>query len=362
MKYILQIFTGGWNEPNYTAEKILERLKMLIPRMDVEKVILGWYPDESLYRPIGEYLRENGIDMVLWLPVFSELQDRVPMKAAVDIWGRALTKTVEQQGENFAFSCPTEPCNLQAAVDVYEMFFSRAGFSGVFLDRVRTQSFVGGVEGVLSCGCDSCRRAYLRHGVDLEKIARAYDLEGDRFFDADSESLQRFLNAKQQILTESVSEICRAFKARDLKVGLDVFAPLMSPFVGQSLSLLAEEADFIKPMLYRRTFAPAGIGYEYGLIKQCAPNAVGYPDIVTDTAFLKKELDALRSLPCAVYPGIEINRREDIAPTDPEYVRESLRTLFDSGIEGAVLSWDVMLAPDAHFPFSDRETDDVRAL
>ena len=75
MRYILQIFTGGWDTLNYTTEEILNRLKSLIPRMDVEKVILGWYPDAALYRPIGEYLRENNIDMLLWLPVFAELSE-----------------------------------------------------------------------------------------------------------------------------------------------------------------------------------------------------------------------------------------------------------------------------------------------
>ena len=66
---------------------------------------------------------------------------------------------------------------------------------------------------------------------------------------------------------------------------------------------------------------------------------------------MKGELDRLRDLPCAVYPGIEINRRDDIAPTDPEYVMESFSVLSESGVEGATLSWDVMLAPDEHFPF-----------
>lgn len=352
MRYILQIFTGGWEQPNYTAEAILDRLKFLIPRMPVEKVILGWYPDAALYRPIGEYLRGQGIDMLLWLPVFAELGDRVPMKPAVDLWGRPLTQDIEQEGENFAFSCPTDPHNLQAAVTLYETTFAEAGFSGVFLDRVRTQSFVGGVPGVLSCGCDTCRRAYLAHGVSLDGIAQAYDRDGDRFFDADSEDLRRFLSAKQQIIAESISTLCRAFKARGLKVGLDVFAPLMSPFVGQSLPLLAKDADFLKPMLYRRTYAPAGIGYEYDLLKRCAPNAAGYPDITPDTACLRRELNALCDLPCAVYPGIEINRRDDIAPTDPAYVAESLSVLSENGVAGAVLSWDVMLAPDSHFPFS----------
>ena len=319
--------------------------------MKVDKVILGWHPDRSLYRPIGEYLKEQGIDMLLWLPVFAELGDRVPMKEAVDLWGRSLTQEIEQEGETFAFSCPTDPHNLRSVVDVYDTEFTDAGFSGVFLDRVRTHSFVGGVPGVLSCGCENCRKVYSEHGVSLTEIAEAYEKNGDRFFDTDNVLLKKFLDAKQQILAESISGLCRIFKARGLQVGLDVFAPLMSPFVGQSLPLLAKDADFLKPMLYRRTYAPAGIGYEYSLLKSCAPEANGYPEIITDVDFLKGEIDQLRDLPCAVYPGIEINRRDDIAPTDPEYVMESFSVLSESGVEGATLSWDVMLAPDEHFPF-----------
>jgi len=352
MRYILQIFTGGWDRPNYTSKAILERLESLIPRMKVDKVILGWYPDPALYRPIGQYLREKGIDMLLWLPVFAELGDRMPMKEAVDVWGRPLTQSVEQQGENFAFSCPTDPANLRAVTDAYDTLFAAAGFSGVFLDRVRTQSFVGGIEGVLSCGCASCRKAYLEHGVSLDAVAHAYDRDGDHFFDADNELLKCFLGAKQQIIAKSIASLCRTFQARGMQVGLDVFSPLMSPYVGQSLPLLAKEADFLKPMLYRRTYAPAGIGYEYDLLKRCAPQAAGYPEISTDTAFLQSELKCLQGLPCAVYPGIEINRRDDIAPTDPAYVQESLEVLAENGVAGVVLSWDVMLAPEAHFPFS----------
>lgn len=352
MRCIVQVFSGSWEEPSYTNEEILRRLAMLTARMTVDKVILGWYPDAAFYRPIGEYLRRKGIDMVLWLPVFAELQDRIPMKESLDAWGHPLAKAIERQGESFVFCCPTDEGNLQAVTQVFDRDFADAGFTGVFLDRVRTPSFVGGVEGVLSCGCDRCREAYRRHGVELADVTAAFEREGDRFFDADSESLRRFLQAKQAILTESIASLCRAFKARGLTVGLDVFAPSLSAFVGQSLPSLAEAADFLKPMLYRRTYAPAGIGYEYDLLRRCAPTAKGYPAVVTDDEHLRRELNALEGLPCAVYPGIEVNRLEGIAPTDAAYVRESLRVLEESGVDGVTLSWNVMAAPDAHLPFA----------
>jgi hypothetical protein len=48
------------------------------------------------------------------------------------------------------------------------------------------------------------------------------------------------------------------------------------------------------------------------------------------------------------YPGIEINFREVVAPTSPEYVTESLKAVMEHGFDGAVLSWNIMEAPDSH--------------
>ena len=56
----------------------------------------------------------------------------------------------------------------------------------------------------------------------------------------------------------------------------------------------------------------------------------------------------MESCSCGKYPGIEINYREGIAPTSPEYVRESLEAVMRHGFDGAVLSWNIMEAPDAH--------------
>ena len=67
-----------------------------------------------------------------------------------------------------------------------------------------------------------------------------------------------------------------------------------------------------------------------------------------DVAFLDSQLKAMEPYPCAKYPGIEINYREGIVPTSPAYVTESLDAVLRHGFEGAVLSWNVMEAPEAH--------------
>lgn len=78
---------------------------------------------------------------------------------------------------------------------------------------------------------------------------------------------QRFIEVKEQIIADSVCEIAEYFRCRGLIVGLDLFAPVVSRLVGQNYALITRNADFIKPMLYRRTEAPAGVGYELSLLK-----------------------------------------------------------------------------------------------
>jgi hypothetical protein len=159
---------------------------------------------------------------------------------------------------------------------------------------------------------------------------------------------QRFFEAKEEIIAAAVSELCGYFKDKGLIVGLDLFAPLVSRFVGQNYALITKDADFIKPMLYRRTEAPAGIGYEYALFEKHAPAARRPAAPAMDRAFLNTQLEAVAQVSCERYPGIEVNYLEGIAQTDPDYVRESFDTVREFGFEGAVLCWNVMEAPDEH--------------
>ena len=101
-------------------------------------------------------------------------------------------------------------------------------------------------------------------------------------------------------------------------------------------------------MLYRKTFAPAGMGFEYDLLKSAVPGATGYPAFDMDVAFLESQLEAMEPYSCGKFPGIEINYREGIVPTSPEYVKESLDAVMRHSLDGAVLSWNIMEAPQEH--------------
>ena len=359
MRYILQVCTGAWGEPNYTAEDIIERVGVISSRIPVDRVIIGWSTDAALYREVGSFLHARDIQMMLWLPCFSEISGIAQPDETVDVFGKQIVVPLAQPGEDFVFCCPSSSRNIQIVESLYEEHFAGCRFDGVFLDKVRGQSFVAGVPGVLSCGCERCQKAFLERGVDLADVRGLYEEKGDAFFDMRSYPMsgefelvepvaQRFFEAKEEIVAAAVSELCGYFKDKGLIVGLDLFAPLVSRFVGQNYALITKDADFIKPMLYRRTEAPAGIGYEYALFEKHAPAARRPAAPAMDRAFLNTQLEAVAQVSCERYPGIEVNYLEDIARTNPGYVHESLAAVSEFGFKGAALCWNVMEAPDEH--------------
>ena len=357
--YIVQVSMGGWNQPDYTARQIIERLDTVTTAIKVKDVIMGWSIRKDIYQEVGDYLHGKGIGMYLWLPVFAETEEVCANTPSVDIWGQEPANFDLTAGEGFRFNCPSNPENAARVVAIYDRFFAECGFDGVFLDRIRTQSFVGGVSGVLSCGCPQCEARFLAQGVSLKDVRDAWEADGDAFlsvtgytpkdgFRFEHPLADAFFQAKGKVVSGAVAAIADSLRSRGLSVGMDLYAPFMAPFVGQDYSILAAHADFIKPMLYRQTFAPAGMGFEYDLLRQAVPGAAGYPAFTMDVAFLESQLEAMRAYPCAKFPGIEINYREGVASTTPTYVKESLKAVGRFGFDGAVLSWNIMEAPLEH--------------
>lgn len=357
--YIIQVSLGSWDSPDYSADQIISRIDTVSSLIPVEKVIIGWSLDKEIYRKVGTYLHSNDIKMLLWLPVFAETEDMCENSAAVDIWGDVPANYDLAAGEGFRFNCPSDLQNSANVIAIYEDHFSDCGFDGVFLDRIRTQSFVSGVGGVLNCGCELCAAKFKAEGVELEAVREEWTRLGDKFLSVDGYTpaegfifknplADDFFKAKGHIVSDAVASICDYFRERGLEVGLDLYAPFMAPFVGQDYEILTSHADFIKPMLYRQTFAPAGMGFEYDLLKKATPDAEGYPEFDMDLDFLHSQLEAMEQYSCAKYPGIEINYREVVVPTSPEYVTESLDAVTSHGFEGAVLSWNIMEAPLAN--------------
>ena len=358
-EYIVQVSLGGWHSPDYMAEQIIGRIDTVSSMIPVTKVIIGWSLDKNIYKEVGTYLHSKNIKMLLWLPVFAETEEMCENSAALDLWGKVPSNYDLAAGEGFRFNCPSDPQNIANVVAIYDNNFSDCGFDGVFIDRIRTQSFVSGIQGVLNCGCPLCAAKFKEEGVDLETVKAEWETEGDKFLSVNGYTAAEgftfvnpvaasYFKAKGHIVSNAVAEVADALRSRGLEIGMDLYAPFMAPFVGQDYEILAAHADFIKPMLYRETFAPAGMGFEYDMLKNAAPGATGYPEFEMDLDFLHLQLEAMEPYDCGKFPGIEINYREDIVPTSPEYVTESLEAVKSHGFDGTVLSWNIMEAPLAH--------------
>ena len=357
--YVVQVSLGGWHHADYTADQIIDRIDAVAAKIPVEKVIIGWTVDKDIYARVGEHLHAKGISMFLWLPVFAETEEMCENTLAVDLDGEVPANYDLAAGEGFRFNCPSHPENAANVVAIYDKNFKDCGFDGVFLDRIRTQSFVSGVSGVLTCACPECAEKFAAEGVDLDAVRAAWAEKGDAFFSVtgydpvggftfSNPLAAAYFKAKGHVVSGAVAAIADSLRERGLQVGMDLYAPFMAQFVGQDYAILSQHADFIKPMLYRQTFAPAGMGFEYDLLRKAVPGATGYPDFAMDTDFLHSQLEAMEPYACGKYPGIEINYREKVAPTSPEYVVESLDAVMAHGFDGAVLSWNIMEAPDSH--------------
>ena len=73
--YIIQVSLGGWHSPDYSASQIIARVDSVAQMIPVEKVIIGWSLDREIYREVGAYLKGQGMEMLLWLPVFAETEE-----------------------------------------------------------------------------------------------------------------------------------------------------------------------------------------------------------------------------------------------------------------------------------------------
>ena len=367
---ILQIFSGGFSGNAVHYDEVEKKLLSVLPILPVRKVIMGWAPDKAIYARTAEFLAKKNIDFFLWFPVFSETGAFRQLDPLVDLYGAPLENVRSQTAEDFSFCCPNNPQNIERILDIFESEFTSICFSGVFLDKIRYPSFAQGQQSVFSCFCPHCLKEYKTkkfEALHLKNVLSrpassplgitSYPGNGEYAFSENDVS--RFFSLKAGFIFQSMRQICAFFRERGLKIGFDVFAPYLSPFVGQNLPVLSSLCDFIKPMMYRITHAPAGLPFEMeALLRQTgsvdSAKRQFFYDVLGfdpgkkdfDLDFAVKELSALSSSSaCPVYAGVEINRKKDLAEVYPDYIEETILAYARTGIQGFVLSWDLLSMP-----------------
>jgi len=373
---ILQIFSGSFLDKAVSYEEVEQKLIFALSRMPVRKVIMGWALDKTLYEKTAVFLAKQNIDFYLWFPVFSETGALKDLNPLIDFMGQRIEY---RNGEDFSFCCPGDTQNIEKILDIFDYEFSSVSFNGVFLDRIRYPSFANehGFSSVFSCFCPHCLAIYEKENFDIDQLKNSLSLQarrpsvfteycGSGKYVFENSVLADFFCLKAGIIFDSLRRICRHFREKGYGIGFDVFAPFLSPFIGQDLEQLSGLCDFIKPMMYRVTNAPAGLPFEAGALlretghvsglernnffKLTGGAAMTFADIEKtpfNLAFAVKELkDMSASSACPVYAGVEVNRIKDIAETYPPYLEETIKTYAQTGIKGFTLSWNMLDAPE----------------
>lgn len=274
---IFQINTGSFTNRHYSEQELLENIKRLFGFVKARSVIIGWFPDSSMYKSAVDLIHENGAQAYLWLPVFADL---LP---SLGLHGTSTVTQTASSDEQFEFVSPD--VGTEHVIKEYNEVAKDVAFDGVFLDRIR-------------------------YGIPSENLERS------------------------QNITKSAKELTEYFHSKGMQVGLDLFAPHLAAYMGQDSVALGKIANFIKPMMYWATNAPAGIPYEEQVFEKELKRKIKYNDVLLED--LAKE--------CKVYPGIEVNNIPKICSATPDYVREKTEYFKKCGCKGAVLSWN---SPDA---------------
>ena len=367
---VLQIFSGGFLGETVLYETVEQKLNSVLPRLPVKKVIMGWSPGTTLYEKTAAFLAKKEIEFYLWLPVFSETGMIRAQSPLADFRGSVPERAVGHKNEDFSFCCPNDPQNLRNVIDIFEREFAGTPFTGVFLDKIRYPSFAQGQKSVFTCFCPHCQAKYRNENFDSDRLKDALSApapsplgitayRGNGAYSFEDNSISKFFALKAAFIFEGLKELCQYFRGKNLKIGFDVFAPFLSVFTGQDLPLLSGLCDFMKPMMYRITNAPAGLPFELEALlretngpmdskKRLMYDFLGLdPDKKdVDLAFVVNEaVNLASSTACPVYPGIEINRIKNLAEVHPDYIEGTVRAYARAGIRSFVLSWDLLNAP-----------------
>lgn len=367
----LQVMTGGYATTSATFDAIRSKLESVLPLIPASRVVMGWALDKSVYEHTVEFLTARDIECFLWMPVFSEMRSLRPSSPIVGYRGQPARPYYFADGETFDFNCPVDPGNAAAVLSIFEEHFSRIGFTGVMLDKIRYPSFVNGLDGGLSCFCPVCSEAYRAAGLDVEALRtmiKALPQQATPFgiteylggsYRFSDDVWQEFYRVRSQLVLNSLSRLTGSLRQEGYQIGMDVFAPFMSQFVGQDIPKLSALCDFVKPMMYRATIEPAGLWFELdAMLKEsgCSASArASFAELMGldvdrqpfDLQFAARDLAWLAdACACLVQAGLEFNYEAGVAEVDPAYIEETMTAYATASEGGFVLSWNLLEAPD----------------
>lgn len=288
------------------------------------------------------------------MPVFAEIIDESE-DSYIESNIFKENKVKLSEGDNFEFVCQSSDKNIKYIISKFEEIIKDLKIDGVFLDRIRYKSSALKKDAIFGCLCDNCKKLYKKYDVDLDlllkenfynKLTPIKIING--VYEYEDKDLNNLMKAKRENITNQIHKLYDYFKNKGLKVGLDTFALSIADLVGQDIISLNDYSDFIKPMLYLKTTAPAGIPFELDGLEDKTIEAISklWNCNLRDINSSIKQCDYLIKNNVNITPSIDINKFEGIVDSNPEYVKEYIDELQNINCKEVVLSWDSMKIDD----------------
>ena len=373
--------------------RMLETVQRAQEAVGLDLLVIGFREAPEVFRKFCD--KGRPVDEVyLWYSALSDVAEMEESDLVMNWrskrsrgWG-GWAESGDEVEETFRFVCPNNPDVRRKTRRRLHQLLARYDFAGVFLDKIRFPSPANGVDEMLSCFCDHCRRAAKAVDLDLDLVVASL---ADRAIDpgfwlavrSDPEPsawletlvngsgvLSRFLRFRAESVARLVAELAEEARRLGRKVSLDLFSPCLAPLVGQSYQRLKRHCDWTKPMTYRLALGPAGlrleipaliqgvaqrfelsearvinwsarhVGFDAKMLRETKASAVPLP-------FIQAEIDvAVRAMaPVPVYFGLEIVNQPGVIAVKPAHVRGMVRAGRAANAAGLVISWDLMHAP-----------------
>ena len=157
--------------------EVVERARSII---DLDILIVGARENPAIFRAMSNPGRRPAKEVFLWYNLLSDIEGMQESDLVVNWrgersrgWGGWAEKEAEVH-ETFRFVCPNNPAAKEKTLRRLRELLDRYPFDGVFLDKMRFPSPANGLNEVLSCFCDHCRRAAAANGLDLASVARSF--------------------------------------------------------------------------------------------------------------------------------------------------------------------------------------------